>query len=150
MGKRICPRPTSSTGSARTGTTSSPWTDDAVGRLREVAVRPELPSDRCVLGAPLGRGGIGTVYTAAAGGDLDPRLRQEARVLARLEHPGIVPVHDAGQLNPDARYATAGGLVADRACFRAGRAVSAHRETPLDRFGRWFMKYRTAIILVLS
>jgi serine/threonine protein kinase len=35
---------------------------------------------------------------AAPTDDLDQRLRQEARVLARLEHPGIVPVHDAGLL----------------------------------------------------
>ncbi|HLK53729.1 MAG TPA: serine/threonine-protein kinase, partial [Candidatus Angelobacter sp.] len=34
--------------------------------------------------------------------DLAARLMQEAVVLARLEHPGIVPVHDAGIL-PDGR-----------------------------------------------
>ena len=34
--------------------------------------------------------------------DLAARLMQEAVVLARLEHPGIVPVHDAGTL-PDGR-----------------------------------------------
>src|SRR3954470_18257566 len=30
--------------------------------------------------------------------DLETRLRREAQVLARLEHPGIVPVHDVGVL----------------------------------------------------
>jgi serine/threonine protein kinase len=30
--------------------------------------------------------------------DLERRLRSEARVLAHLEHPGIVPIHDAGRL----------------------------------------------------
>jgi len=35
-------------------------------------------------------------------GDLANRLIREARVLARLEHPGIVPVHDVGTL-PDGR-----------------------------------------------
>ena len=34
--------------------------------------------------------------------DLAARLMQEAVILARLEHPGIVPVHDAGIL-PDGR-----------------------------------------------
>jgi serine/threonine protein kinase len=34
--------------------------------------------------------------------DLAARLIQEAVILARLEHPGIVPVHDAGTL-PDGR-----------------------------------------------
>ena len=62
----------------------------------------------------IGRGGMGTVYLAVdeelgrevaikipnalASADLERRLRSEARVLARLEHPGIVPVHDAGRL----------------------------------------------------
>jgi eukaryotic-like serine/threonine-protein kinase len=67
----------------------------------------------------LGRGGMSTVYRARdrdldrevalkvmgagpAGDGTVARLRNEARVLARLEHPGLVPVHDIGTL-PDGR-----------------------------------------------
>jgi serine/threonine protein kinase len=92
------------------------WLPNAVvDRLRAVATWPELPGDRYTIDRPIGRGGMGTVYVArdtlldrdvavkvsnapAAGSGLDERLRQEAQVLARLEHPGIVPVHDAGLL----------------------------------------------------
>jgi serine/threonine-protein kinase len=63
----------------------------------------------------LARGGMGTVWLAedtvlrrrvalkvldlvAPADDLATRLLQEARILAGLEHPGIVPVHEAGTL----------------------------------------------------
>lgn len=63
----------------------------------------------------LGRGGMGTVYAAeidragvvqqlalkviqplAIGGEMEERFRREQQMLARLEHPGIVRILDAG------------------------------------------------------
>ncbi len=89
--------------------------NETVQRLREVATLPALPPGRYEITGPIGRGGMGAVYAArdvllgravaikvsnavVAESDLDVRLRREARVLATLEHPGIVPVHDAGLL----------------------------------------------------
>lgn len=87
-----------------------------VGRLRDVVTWPAFADGRYTGLRPIGAGGMGRVFAArdetlgrdvaikvshapAAGADLDARLRLEAEVLARLEHPGIVPVHDIGHLS---------------------------------------------------
>jgi serine/threonine-protein kinase len=92
--------------------------DAAVARLRLAADMPDL-GDRYEVRAPIGYGGSSVVYAAydrtlarevavkvadayAADDAARQRLTREARILAALQHPGIVPVHDTG-VTPDGR-----------------------------------------------
>jgi serine/threonine protein kinase len=91
--------------------------DATLDHLRRVADRPDVSGTRYELVVVIGRGGTASVWRArdlllerdvalkvldepdeTLARELGARLLQEAKVLARLEHPGIVPVHDAGVL----------------------------------------------------
>jgi serine/threonine protein kinase len=118
--------------------------DDAVANLRTVADEPDFSDTRYRLVRELARGGMGVVYeaedvelqrhvaikvlaTELASPLAAERMRAEARVIARLEHPGIVPLHDAGTL-PDGRVFYVMKLVRGR---DAGAARRARAGTPV-------------------
>jgi serine/threonine protein kinase len=96
------------------------WLSDAtLAHLRGLDDAPDFSATRYRLVGTLGAGGMGSIFLAEDrdlerpvaikvlhGGSSDPqlaaRLLLEARILAQLEHPGIVPVHAIGTL-PDGR-----------------------------------------------
>jgi serine/threonine-protein kinase len=111
--------------------------DQALDRLRAAVDAPDLTGTGYVLLDKLGAGGMGGVFRVKdtalgrqvalkmigivdSSGELSARLLREARIIAQLEHPGIVPVHDVGTL-PDGRVFYTMKLV-------QGRRLDQHRD----------------------
>lgn len=115
-----------------------PLSSEALLRLQAAAEYPDLTGTRYELGGKLGAGGMASVYLArdrtldrpvalkvvhVPNEATTSRLLAEARVVAGLEHPGIVPVHDAGVL-VDGRVYYAMKVVRGRRLDRLGPEVS--------------------------
>jgi serine/threonine protein kinase len=130
--------------------------DKILDQLRDHSELPDLSGTRYRLIEQVARGGMGIVYAAedqdlrrrvalkvldvpSPNFELAERLMREARVLARLEHPGIVPVHDVGTL-VDGRVFYTMKFVEGR---RLDEHIESHNSVP-DRL-RLFLKICDAV-----
>lgn len=114
--------------------------DGVLSHLRGVIDAPDFSGTRYRLTEEIGRGGMGVVYLAhdsVLGRSVAVKIlnsAEEARTLASLVHPGIVPIHDAGTL-PDGRIYYAMKFV-------QGTRLDDYRATapPLDDRLRTFLR----------
>jgi serine/threonine protein kinase len=119
--------------------------EKTVAHLRELAYSPDLSETKYRVEKEIGRGGMAVVYLARdtelnrevaikvlhltdVTATMVKLMLREAQVIARLEHPGIVPVHDVGTL-PDGRVFYAMKLV-------RGRRLDQHAEAVKSGFDR--------------
>jgi serine/threonine-protein kinase len=109
----------------------------------------------------IGRGGMGVVLRAydphmdrelavkvlapdiAPDSEAGRRFAQEARVAGRLDHPGIVPIYEAGSLADGRSYFTM--PVLDGNTLAAAFADRSHPRDDLDRWSAVFDRLATAV-----
>ncbi len=113
--------------------------DATVAHLRELADAPDVSATRYSVVREIARGGMGVIYEAedralqrgvalkvlareVTDAGAAARMRREAQTIARLEHPGIVPVHDVGEL-PDGRVYYAMKLVRGETLAKAAASL---------------------------
>jgi serine/threonine protein kinase len=118
--------------------------DATLDHLRHVSALPDLTGTRYELESEIGRGGMGVVYRAldrelhrpVALKVMEPELAGEAQLIARLEHPAIVPVYETGTL-PGGRVFYAMKLVAGARLdhYLAGNPSLGERLRVLRRAG---------------
>src|SRR5262249_30807181 len=93
------------------------WLSDTeVRSLRDAAEEPDLSATTYALIRRIGAGGMSVVYLADDtklgrkvavkvmslpddSGEMQQRMLREAHIVAQLEHPSIVPIHDVGTLS---------------------------------------------------
>jgi hypothetical protein len=132
--------------------------DNAIARLRAAVESPDLEGSRYYLLDKLGQGGMGGVYRVEdsilgrqvamkvvtvpdSTSSLADRLVREAQIIARLEHPGIVPVHDVGTL-PDGRVFYTMKLVqGKRPHPRARQLLGAANPQPAAFDPAWLIRH---------
>jgi serine/threonine protein kinase len=117
--------------------------DNKLEHLRTIVGDPDFSATKYRVVKELARGGMGTVYlaedpelkreiaikvlnTPEVYPDLARRMVREAQIIARLEHPGIVPVHDVG-------------VLADGRVFYAMKLVRGSR---LDEYAAGFQSFK--------
>lgn len=97
--------------------------DDQLRHLRDLVDAPDLAGTRYRIERRIAVGGMSSVYLAYdeslnrnvalkilslpdSFGNLALRMLREAKIVAQLEHPGIVPIHDVGTLTDGRVYYT--------------------------------------------
>jgi serine/threonine protein kinase len=97
----------------------NPISDRTLSHLQKVISEPDLSNTKYSLIQKIGSGGMAEVYLVFdnelerkaalkvihpehSSADFCMRMMREAKIIAQIEHPAIVPVHDVGEL-PDGR-----------------------------------------------